>query len=93
VLAGLAVAAVLPSRLLALLLGPLVLLIGVVLLDYSLGYYESCEAGQPCATAERVLEVIIPVAFLGGSAMYVAALARYLRFWSRSRRTLRRRQT
>jgi hypothetical protein len=92
VLAGVAIALFLPSRLLALMLGLVLLIVAVFLLGYSLGNYESCESGQPCATGERALEVVIPVAFLGGSALFVAGITRYLWSWWGAWQSWRRRQ-
>jgi hypothetical protein len=82
-LAGVAIAILLPSRLLALMLGPALMIVFVYTLGWSLSNHE-CEAGQSCTTAERVLELVNPMLLTLAPALFVAALARYLWFWWRS---------
>jgi hypothetical protein len=83
-LAGVAIAILLPSRLLALMLGPALMIVFVYTLGWSLSNHE-CEAGQSCTTAERVLELVNPMLLTLAPALFVAAPARYLWFWWRSR--------
>ena len=83
-LAGVVIGTKLPSRVAALMLGPAVLLVAFVLFVYALGTYENCEAGQPCPTGERVIDIVNPILFWGGSALFVVGLVRYVWFWWRS---------
>jgi hypothetical protein len=91
-LAGVAIAVLLPSRLLALLLGPALMIVFVYTAGWSLSNPE-CEVGQSCSNFEHVLELVNPVLLILTPTLFVAALARYLRFWWRSWRAWHHRQT
>jgi hypothetical protein len=77
-LAGVALALLLRSTVLALLLGFLVVVTSFILWGYSIDHYSNndCQPGEPCPTGEQVIDVLGPVFFLGGSALVLVSLGR-----------------
>jgi hypothetical protein len=80
-LAGVALALLLRSSVLALLLGFLVVVTSFILWGYSIDHYSNndCQTGEPCPTGEQVIGVLDPVFFLGGSALVLVSFGRTVR--------------
>jgi hypothetical protein len=77
-LAGVALGLRMRSTTLALLLGLALVITSFVLFGYSMDHYSNndCQPGEPCTTGERVIDVVNPIFFFFGSALFLVALVR-----------------
>jgi hypothetical protein len=81
-LAGVGLGLLLRSSVIGLLLSSALLVTSFILFGYSVDHYSNndCQPGEPCSTAEQIIEVLTPSLFLGASALFLASFGRSI--WS-----------